>query len=163
MRTLAVLAVTVLLAAAPAARAEKPIPPTETPETHATRASRALTIGDDRIQPPNLEMSPDETFAVRNDTDHPVRVEFLAPSDARERIRCDLLRSTGPSSVRGGTGLFFAWRGGRMSAVIPAKRATDFCRLDRGTYRIGVAAVEARGTPTSGARAPAAQATIEVK
>jgi hypothetical protein len=118
---------------------------------HTQHTPKTVVLDNERILPPNLEMSTNDALVFENHSVHPIRVTFTEPADLPQKIRCGLIRKSDEEKAQAPWQLF-TWTDGKLGATIPPGRFASVCSLQEGSYAyttspIGVAV---RSTETGG-------------
>ena len=147
------LGLLLLLATTPALAAEDA-------DSHAAAPRRTVTIGRDRLHPPDLKMTAADVLEFQNFTGRAQTVRFIEPEDQVDKIRCGLL---GKDSAHRATVLFSWDYKRRLSATILPGQFATVCSLAPGSYSYLIEAAGSARAGTGAGHKLAPKGTITVE
>ena len=132
----------------------------EDADNHANAARKTVTIGRDRLVPPDLKMSSSEVLEFENFTGHPRTVRFIEPDDQVDKIRCGLVNKNSSHTPT----VLFSWDyKKRLSATLLPGQFATVCSLAPGNYSYLIEAAGGVKAGTGAERKLAPKGTITVE
>ena len=118
-----------------------------TDDDHAKAPHKTVVLGNETIDPSDLDMKTSEVLVLQNMSFHPYQITFIHPPDIEQKIRCKAAHM--PVAQQPPWGVM-EFKDGKLQGLIPPGRFASVCSFQPGHYEYTIKPLDAEAGPSIG-------------